>query len=166
LFLTRLEQGQLRPHLEEQNLSDLLGAIIEQMQPLAEEKEITLIEQVPPELHLQGDADHLIRLFINLIDNAIKYTPPGGEVKVQAESQKQAILIKISDTGPGIPPEHLPALFDRFYRVEDDRARSSGGAGLGLAIAYEIVRAHRGKIEAKSQPGGGATFIVSLPHPP
>jgi heavy metal sensor kinase len=165
LFLTRLEQGQLRPRLEEQDLSDLLGAIIEQMHPLAEEKEITLIEQVPPELILQGDADHLIRLFINLIDNAIKYTPPGGEVKVQTECKKQQVLIKISDTGPGIPPEHLSFLFDRFYRVEADRARSSGGAGLGLAIAYEVARAHRGKIEVQSKVGIGTIFTVHLPAP-
>jgi heavy metal sensor kinase len=163
LFLTRLEQGQLRPRLEEQDLSDLLGAIIEQMQPLAEAKEIRLVEQVPPALTLQGDADHLIRLFINLIDNAIKYTPARGEIKVQAEHQGQKILIKIRDTGPGIPLEHLPLLFDRFYRVEADRARSSGGAGLGLAMAYEIARAHGGAIEVQSEPEHGTTFTIHLP---
>jgi signal transduction histidine kinase len=164
LFLVRLEQGQLRPRLEEQDFSELLGAIIEQMHPLAEAKEITLQEQVPPELILQGDADHLIRLFINLIDNAIKYTPLGGEIKIQAERNGQNVLTRIDDSGPGIPPEHLPFLFDRFYRVEADRARSSGGTGLGLAIAYEIARAHRGSIEVASKPGSGTTFIVSLPR--
>lgn len=163
LFLARLEQGQLRPHLEEQNFSDLLGVIVGQMQLLAEEKGITLVEQVPPELMLQGDADYLIRLFINIIDNAIKYTPPGGEIKVQAARNGQNVQTRISDTGPGIPPEHLPALFDRFYRVEADRARRSGGAGLGLSIAYEIVRAHNGDISVESEPGRGTTFTVDLP---
>lgn len=163
LFLTRLEQGQLRPRLAEQDLGDLLGVIIEQMQPLAEAKEIRLVEQVPPNLMLQGDADHLIRLFINLIDNAVKYTPPGGEINVQAELQAQEVLIKISNTGPGILPEHLPLLFDRFYRAEADRARSSGGAGLGLALAYEIARAHGGTIKVQSKPGHDATFTIHLP---
>jgi heavy metal sensor kinase len=166
LFLARLEQGQLRPHLEEQDFSNLLGAIVDQMQPLAEDKGVTLIEQISSELTIQGDADHLIRLFINLLDNAIKYTPLGGQVSVRAESKGQAILTTINDTGPGISPEHLSLLFDRFYRVEGDRSRSSGGAGLGLAIAYEIARAHRGTIKVDSAPGLGSTFIVHLPTSP
>lgn len=163
LFLSRLEQGRLSPHLEEQEFSDLLGAIVEQMQPLAERKKITLAEQVSPGLTLQGDADYLIRLFINLVDNAIKYTLSGGKVTVQAARNGQNVLVSVIDTGPGIPPEHLPTLFDRFYRVEADRARTSGGAGLGLAIAYEIARAHHGDIEVESHLGQGTAFIVSLP---
>jgi heavy metal sensor kinase len=163
LFLARLEQGQLRPHLEAQDFSNLLGAIVDQMQPLAKEKGITLDEQIPPGLTLEGDADHLIRLFINIIDNAIKYTPSGGQVKVWAERQGQAIVTTIADTGPGIPPEHLALLFDRFYRVEADRSRTSGGAGLGLAIAHEIARAHQGTIEVESILGQGSTFAVQLP---
>jgi len=166
LFLARLEHGQLRPHLEAQDFSNLLGAIVDQMQPLAQDKAIALIEQIPPELTLQGDADYLIRLFINLIDNALKYTPIGGQVSVRAERAGSDILIAISDTGPGISPEHLAYLFDRFYRVEADRSRSSGGAGLGLAIAYEIARTHQGTIKVQSSPGQGSSFTVRLPISP
>lgn len=164
LFLTRLEQGQLRPEMEEQDFSDLMAAIIEQMQPLAVEKGVTLLEQIPATLLVVGDADHLIRLFINLLDNAIKYTPPDGMIDIQVEATNRYVLTRIDDSGPGIPAEHLPYLFDRYYRVDADRSRSSGGAGLGLSIAYEIARVHGGDINAESEPGGGATFIVRLPR--
>lgn len=163
LFLARLEQGQLRPHLEEQAFGDLLGAIVDQMQPLAEEKGICLVEQIAPNLTLRGDADHLIRLFINLLDNAIKYSPTGGQVNLSAERSGRYIQVAIRDSGPGIAPEHQARLFDRFYRLEADRSRDSGGAGLGLAIAAEIVRGHRGEIELQSQLEQGATFTVYLP---
>ena len=163
LFLGRLQQGQLRPRLEAIDFSSLLSAIVDQMQPLAQAKGVALIEQVPPKLTLQGDADHLIRLFINLLDNAIKHTSLGGQVRVQAERQGHKIVTTVSDTGAGIAPEHLSLLFERFYRVEADRARSSGGAGLGLAIAYEIIQAHQGTIEVASTLGQGSTFTVHLP---
>jgi heavy metal sensor kinase len=162
LFLARLEQGQLRPQRVAQDLSDLLGAIVEQMLPLAETKAVRLIEQVAPDLSLNGDADYLIRLFINLIDNAIKFTPSGGTVVIRAAATERNLAITISDSGPGIPPEHLPYLFDYFYRVEADRGRASGGSGLGLAIAAEIVRAHGGEIRVSSQVGAGTTFTVHL----
>ncbi len=166
LFLARLEQGQRRPHLEEQDFSALLGAIAEQMQPLAQAKHISLVEQISPGLTLQGDVDYLIRLMMNLLDNAIKYTPAGGQITLQANRHGRDVFIKVSDTGPGVPAEHIPALFDRFYRVAADRSRDSGGAGLGLAIAAEIVRAHQGRLEVHNRPGGGAQFVVSLPLEP
>ncbi len=166
LFLARLQQGQLRLPLEELDFSSLLGAIVDQMQPLAQAKGVTLIEQVPPKLTLHGDPDHLIRLFINLVDNAIKHTPVGGQVCVHTEHQGRKLVTAVSDTGTGIAPEHLSLLFERFYRVEADRARSSGGAGLGLAIAYEIIQAHQGAIEVASTPGYGSTFTVHLPATP
>jgi Signal transduction histidine kinase len=136
------------------------------MRPLAEDKGLVLTEEVPPDLSILGDPDHLIRLFVNLLDNAIKYTPPGGQVVLRAGKERTGVWVAISDTGPGIPPEHLPHLFERFYRVEESRSRHSGGAGLGLAIAYEIARWHGGTIEVQSEPGHGATFTVHLPSPP
>jgi heavy metal sensor kinase len=165
LFLARLEQNRLPPHLEEQEFSDLLHAIVDQMLPLAEGKGIRLVEQISPDLAVQGDADHLIRLFINLLDNAIKYTPRGGQIRIQADRNGGKVRTAISDTGPGISPEHQAQVFDRFYRAEADRSRSSGGAGLGLAIAAEIARAHRGSIEVQSKLEQGTTFSVYLPAP-
>jgi len=110
-----------------------------------------------------GDPNYLIRLFLNLVDNAHKHTPPGGRVAIQAEESATTISISVSDTGPGIPEEHTAHLFERFYRVDQARARDSGGTGLGLAIAYEITQLHKGKLEVHSKVGAGTTFIVTLP---
>lgn len=163
LFLARIDQGRLSWQPEVLNLSELLTATIEQMQPLAEEKGLVLETVISPDLSAYGDADHLIRLFLNLLDNAIKYTPAGGRVTVEAERDGASMCIAVRDTGPGIPPGDIPHLFERFYRVETDRSRETGGAGLGLAIAYEIVRQLGGHIDVHSGPGRGTVFMVHLP---
>jgi heavy metal sensor kinase len=163
LVLTRLEQGDLPWQPEILNLGDLLAAIAEQLQPLAAAKQVKLLMRCETDLLVSGAADHLIRLFLNLVDNAIKYTPPGGRVTIQAEATASQAYIAISDTGSGIAPEHLPRLFERFYRVTTDRSRDAGGAGLGIAIAHEIARWHHGSIEAHSGSGHGTTFSVRLP---
>lgn len=168
LFMARLDQRRFNRQAELINMRDFLGAVIDQIRPLAANKAITLTEAVPENLVMQGDIDLLIRLFLNLLDNAVKYTPVNGRVSVAARQIDDQLSISISDTGPGIPPEHLPHLFERFYRVESDRARRGnngdrGGAGLGLAIAYEIARAHGGRLEVSSQPGQGTTFTFSCP---
>ncbi|MCI0575066.1 MAG: ATP-binding protein [Chloroflexi bacterium] len=167
LFMARLDQGQFRPQTERIELADFMAAVMDQVRPLAEAKAITLVESIPPGLTLQGDLDLLIRLHLNLLDNAVKYTPAGGRVTVQAERMGTQVIVSVSDTGPGIPAEHLPHLFERFYRVEGDRARGwrdngQGGAGLGLAIAYEIARAHGGHLAVQSEVGRGTTFVVYL----
>jgi heavy metal sensor kinase len=166
LFLARLDQRRLPWQPQELDLSDLLGTVVEQMQPLADVKDLRLETTMEPGLVIQGDPDHLIRLFLNLLDNAIKYTPPGGHVTLRAGKEERGVWVAISDTGPGIPAEHLPHLFERFYRVEKARSRESGGAGLGLAIAYEIARWHGGTIEAQNEPGHGTIFTVHLPFEP
>ena len=166
LFLARLDQRRLPWQPQALDLSDLLSAVMEQMRPLASASGLALTEEVPPGLSILGDPDHLIRLFLNLLDNAVKYTPPGGQVTLRAGLERTGVWVAISDTGPGIPPEHLPHVFERFYRVEEARSRESGGAGLGLAIAYEITRWHGGTVEVRSEPGHGATFTVHLPFQP
>jgi len=167
LFLARLNQGHLRSSPSVLVLSDLLDTILEQAQPLAEMRHITLIGDIPSGLSIYGDLDYLIRLFLNLLDNAIKYTPMGGQVTVHAENKgADKVCVAVSDTGAGIPPESLPHLFERFYRVETDRSRSTGGAGLGLAIAWEIARAHGGTLSVQSKLGLGTTFTVHLPVQP
>jgi len=172
LFMARLDHREGGPPLDAIALSDLLAALVDQVRPLAEAKAIVLAESVPPGLMVKGDMDLLIRLFLNLLDNAIKYTPSAGKIKVQAEKRADRICVSISDTGPGIPPEQLPHLFERFYRVERDRVRHSGqhfqaqgGAGLGLAIAQEIARAHGGTLTVQSDLGKGSTFTFCMPVP-
>jgi len=165
LFLSRSDQNQnsFQPALV--NLRELLDVLIEQLQPLAEEKELKLIAQISNEAFVYGDHDHLTRLFMNLMENALKYTPPNGKITVTAIKKSDEIQISVHNTGPGISQEHLPHLFERFYRVDEDRSSQTGGSGLGLAIAHEIVNKHGGEIEAQSEPGKGVTFIIHLPAP-
>lgn len=168
LFMARLDGGELRRTLTNIELADFMGAVVDQMQPLAAAKSVTLVAELPAGLTLRGDMDLLIRLYLNLLDNAIKFTPPGGQVTVRGEQQDEQIVVSVHDTGPGIPAEHLPHLFERFYRVEDgrarDRANGQGGAGLGLAIAYEIARFHGGVLTVQSEPGRGTTIAARLPR--
>jgi len=163
LFLSRLDQGRMFWRQEPINLSDLLRVAVEQISTLADEKGITLSDSLEDTLWVRGDQDHLIRLFLNLLDNALKYTPAGGKVRVTARREGSEVRVAVSDTGPGIPAEALPHLFDRFFRVDADRSRRTGGAGLGLAIAYEIARRHGGTLTVQSREGEGTTFVVWLP---
>jgi signal transduction histidine kinase len=177
LFMARLEQCQRHDPPEEIRVSDLLAALADQVQPLAADKAIALDDHLSPGLDVLGREDLLIRLFTNLLDNAIKYTPSGGRVMLRAWQEDGYVHVDVSDTGPGIAPEHLPHLFERFYRVEGSRVRVQdggllvgeegtpvyGGAGLGLAIAQEIARGHGGSLTVRSTPGAGSTFKVWLP---
>ncbi len=163
LLLSRLEQGHRYADQDLIDLSDLLAAVAVQAQPLADLAGLSFRTFIVPNLLIQGSPDHLIRLFLNLVDNAIKYTPAPGRVSVVAVIQQSCIRVDISDTGVGIAPEHLPHLFERFYRVEKSRSRATGGTGLGLSIAQEIVHQHHGTITVQSQPGHGTNFTVSFP---
>lgn len=165
LLLSRLGLSN-RPHAWTLiNLSDLVLATLDQMSPLAEAKGITVETHVPSEpLEVTGDFDQLIRLLLNLLDNAVKYTPAGGVIRVEVASRDPEVTtVTVSNSGPGFPPEDEARVFDRFYRVNEDRSRDRGGSGLGLAIAHEIARGHGGSIEASSQPGAMTVFTVKLP---
>ena len=143
------------------NLSDILTDVCESRHPLAVSKKLHLNHEIQNDLYISGDIDALIRAFVNLIDNAIKYTEAGG-IRVQAVQCKDHNLeIIISDTGRGILPEYIPHIFERFYRV--DESRTTQGFGLGLAIVQEIVRAHQGTIEVSSQVGVGTVFRLTFP---
>ena len=172
LFLARLDHKGRQEPTDEIVLSDLLAALLDQVGPLAGAKAITLVESIAPGLSLNGNMDLLIRLFLNLLDNAIKYTPSGGQIKVLAEKRADRLCVDVSDSGPGIAPDQLPHLFERFYRVQGDRARrqgphvqAQGGAGLGLAIAQEIAHVHGGSLTVQSQVGQGSTFTFCVPIP-
>src|SRR5205823_13572947 len=110
-----------------------------------------------------GDRERIHQVLFNLLDNAVRYTPPGGEVVVAARREGARCVVRVEDTGPGIPPEHLPFLFERFYRVDQARSRGEGGTGIGLAIARSVVEAHGGRIWAESEVGRGSVFTFELP---
>jgi signal transduction histidine kinase len=159
LQLARGEQG-LKLQKEEIDLGLLLPDVADSLRPLAENKHLTLTCNLPASLIISGDTDHLIRLFVNLLDNAIKYTE-NGTITLSARPSEDQAIIEVVDTGIGIPAEHLPHIFKRLYTV--DPARSSGGAGLGLSIAQQIVQAHGGRIEVQSAARTGTKFTVYLP---
>ena len=160
--LLRLARGQAcQVSLRETvSITNLLRDVSDSLRPLAEAKGLTLTCDVPDGLALLGDSDALIRLFANLLDNAVKYTERGG-IDVNARADDKEMHITVTDTGIGISSEHLPHIFDRFYRV--DQARSGRGAGLGLAIALDITRAHDGALTVDSTPGVGTKLTVYLP---
>lgn len=143
------------------DLSTLIQDVTDSLRPLAEAKNLSLNCETPANLTVWGDRDELIRLLVNLLDNALKYTDH-GEIWVKATQSDRHVQIQVMDTGIGIAAEHLPHIFDRFYRI--DTSRTQRGAGLGLAIAKEIVQAHRGEIEAASKIGQGTVFTVKFPR--
>jgi len=161
LLLTHLEQTTL--NTQSVNIDNLLEILIESFQPRAEEKSITLTDDISPDLIILGDSDYITSLFMNLLDNAFKYTPRNGKVVVEAWKEENQVCIMITNNGQGIPQEALPYLFQRFYRVENDIDKHRSGVGLGLAIAEEIVRLHKGTITVDSQPFNYTGFKVSLP---
>jgi heavy metal sensor kinase len=174
LFMARFDQSHQHEPTTRIDIGELLASVVDQVRHVAAEKKLTLDTDLPPHLIIVGKMDLLIRLFINLIDNAIKYTPTGESIHVSAERDSGFVRILVRDTGIGIAAEHLPHLFERFYRVEVGRARrvelnderyiqDHGGAGLGLAIAYEIAQVHGGQLMVESVIGKGTTFICRLP---
>lgn len=160
--LLALARGDLQPMelYETVDLSILLEDVTESLRPLAESKGLDLTCKTANSLTVRGESDGLIRLFINLLDNAIKYTEHGS-VSVSARREGTLVNVEISDTGIGIPVSHLPYVFERFYRVE--QSRSKRGTGLGLSLAKQIATRHGGSIKVQSEPSRGTTFIVRLP---
>ena len=166
LFLSRTDQQQLSFEPVDFDLREWLEILVEQIEPLAREKGLKISLNIPENLSIYGDSDLLIRLFLNILENALKYTPMGGQITITALKVPEEIQVLIHNTGPDISQEHLPHLFERFYRVEADRSSQTGGSGLGLAIAREIVRLHRGEIDMQSEPSHGVTVTVHLPNRP
>lgn len=164
LFLARHE-GRLNPKdLRSVEIVGLLQHLSDEYQLIASEKELTIITELPSqEITLLADRDLLQQAIKNLLDNACKYTPEGGTVKLKMFTQMRRVSIQVIDNGVGIPSEDLPNIFERFYRVDSSRTRSSGGFGLGLAIAQQIVKAHSGEITVASKVNEGTTFQVCLP---
>ncbi len=157
LTLSRLESiGQIMAHGREPvDLSALAQRAVEMLASAAREKRIRLEVSEQPLPRIKGDADGLERLLVNLLDNAIKYNRPGGEVQLRLAVADGKAVIAVSDTGIGIPPEALGRIFERFYRVDKGRAREEGGTGLGLAIVKHLAQSHGGYVEVESRMGRG-----------
>ena len=163
LILTKLESGEERIRREEVDLRLLIEEVFELLEPQAVEHSVSLLNLVEESFKVKGDWDKLFLLFKNLVDNAIKYNKQGGKVEIKAYTKGNYSVIEVSDTGIGIPKEHLPFIFERFYRVEPSRSRERGGTGLGLSIVKHIALSHGGKVEVESKEGEGSTFRVYLP---
>lgn len=144
-------------------LAPLVQDLVKELTPLAEDRKIQLAVDAQPVPLVEGDAGRLTQLLINLLDNALAHTPPDGRITVRVRPSREHIVIEVEDTGPGIAPEHLPRLFERFYRADPARARESGGTGLGLAIVKEIAEAHGGTVGVESTLGKGSVFTITLP---
>ena len=165
LSLTRADAGQISPVLAEVGIADLIGGVVEQVRPLAIDRQVGLQLDDGPLVAIHADEDLMLHLMLNLLDNAIKNTPSGGQVIVGWSTSGSQVEVRVQDTGAGIASEHIPFLFDRFYRVDKGRNRVEGGVGLGLAISRWIAQAHGGSIQVESAPGEGSTFTVLIPMP-
>jgi heavy metal sensor kinase len=164
LTLARADAGKAILERSALNLSDVVREVSGQAEKLAEQKGISLACEAPQEpVTVSGDRGTLRRLLIVLLDNAVKYTPAGGKVRISVNHEAQRAVVEVRDSGVGINEADLPHIFERFYRSDKSRSRDSGGAGLGLSIAKWIVEAHRGAIQVESQPERGSTFRVLLP---
>ena len=165
LALSRMEQenGTEEVHLSVGRIKDVIQTAIQVCQPKAAARDITISVDAAEDLNANLDATLLEQAFVNLIDNAVKYSDDGSQVRITAGQKKREVTIEFVDQGSGIPNKHLPRLFERFYRVDKARSRKLGGTGLGLAIVKHIVQAHGGHITVESSLGQGSTFTVHLP---
>jgi two-component system, OmpR family, phosphate regulon sensor histidine kinase PhoR len=179
LSLSRIELAAHQPPRERCDPGEAVSYAVDRMRPAAEQGRVDLVAEMPIDLPpVLGDADQLHQLFVNLIDNAIKYGGEGTTVRVTAAvlpaapadsgaaAGRPCVRVAVADQGPGIAPEHLPRLTERFYRVEGGRSRRQRGTGLGLAIVKHILRRHQGHLAIDSRPGVGSTFAVLLPTVP
>lgn len=162
--LSLAEVGRLSLHRTEVDLASMIAELAENMEPVASAKSIRLSANVAPNLpRINADADRIRQVLVNLIANGLQYTPPNGQVSIEARLDAGQLYIAVSDTGPGIAAADLPHLFDRFYRTDKARTRATGGTGLGLAIVRSLVTLHGGQVTVQSEPGQGSRFSISLP---
>jgi heavy metal sensor kinase len=167
LLIARTDSGAAQLRTSDMDLTQTVREACLQAMALFQAKRIKFDSELPDHpIAVRGDAQALRRLFLILIDNAVKYTPSDGSVKVSACEVNDTTVVTVTDTGIGVPPEDLPHIFERFYRVDKARSREQGGVGLGLSIAHWIVEAHGGQIQVESDLGRGTAFEVSFPMGP
>ena len=164
LDLAQLESGQLSMARDPLSLTGLTRKVYHKLEPLARDARLHFSLALPgEEILVLGDRDRLEQVLINLLSNAFRFTPEGGRISLEVEVDEGHARVKVVDTGPGIPQEDLPFVWERFYKVEKSRARESGGTGLGLSIVKNIVEAHGGTVAVQSKLGAGSTFSFTIP---
>jgi signal transduction histidine kinase len=163
-LLALADAGELQIVRVPTQFREILQRVIAHIHPTLEEKQIALEAQIADDLPTVAvDPQRIEQVLLNLLDNACRYTPPGGKIVLSAYREDGAVHVSVRDGGPGIAPEDLPHIFERFYRGDKSRARSSGGTGLGLSIAKALIEAHGGRIWAENAPQGGACFHFTVP---
>ena len=163
LTLVNMDSGEMRLRLSDIELDEMLAETVKRLTPLANNRDINLTLEANAAPVVEGDSSKMQQVFYNIIDNAIKYTPAGGKVRVELSENAKSAVIKVSDTGIGIPQSEIAHIFDRFYRVDKARSRETGGTGLGLSIVSQIVQLHGGQVSVQSVEDKGSVFTVTLP---
>jgi len=161
--ISRLDAGEAQAEWVQFDLGELAANTADQMSLLAEDKHIRISVDVQKRVSIRGDRARLKQVIVNLLDNAIKYTPKNGSVQLRVKPENGHALLEVLDDGVGIPNDALPHIFERFFRVDKTRSRDPGGAGLGLSIVKSICTAHGAEVQVQSQPGAGSQFRVKLP---
>jgi signal transduction histidine kinase len=161
--ISRLDAGDAQAESVKFDLGKLASSTSDQMSLLGEDKNIKITCAAANDVWIEGDRARMKQVVVNLLDNAIKYTPQGGAVGLNVRTRDGKAVLEVTDNGIGIPTDSLPRVFERFYRVDEARSRELGGAGLGLSIVKSICVAHHGHVEASSSPGNGSVFRVELP---
>ncbi len=164
LSLVDLDKEKLHINYKTTYMNFLLEKVVNRMKPLADKKRIRLSLKLEEKIQIKVDSEKIQQAIINIIDNAIKYTPEGGRVQVSLYSQGKWCVTEVKDNGIGIPENSLTQIFDRFYRVDKARSRKTGGTGLGLSISQQIVSLHQGVIEVESEVGKGSIFYIKIPN--
>jgi two-component system phosphate regulon sensor histidine kinase PhoR len=164
LDLSRIESGKMKMEFLPTDILRVIKRTVAVVDNQAKAKAISISLDLPPDLpKVLADENRLAQVILNLLDNAIKYTPDGGKVSISAFLKGGFVQVDVSDTGVGIPEKDLPRIFERFYRVDKARSRELGGTGLGLSIVKHIVQAHGGEVWVKSELGRGSTFSFTIP---
>jgi heavy metal sensor kinase len=164
LVLAREDSKTYRSRFEAVDLGKLASDVADVLRPVSEESGQALACEAEPEVLVRGDRTILRQAIVNLVDNAIRYTPRGGSIELRVHAEDGAAEVSVADSGPGIAPEHREKVFERFYRIETDRSRVTGGAGLGLPIARWAVDLHGGRLDLESEIGRGSTFRIRMPR--
>ncbi|OPY58969.1 MAG: Sensor histidine kinase YycG [Pelotomaculum sp. PtaU1.Bin035] len=163
LDLALIESGEVRWELNPIDVTSLVSRVLLKLKPQMELQQVEVEQAIPGDLTLMlGNEDRIEQVLTNLVENAVRYSPPGSTISVRSAERKGKITVEVADRGPGIPPEDLPHIWERFHRVEKSRSRSLGGTGLGLAIARQIIEAHGGQVDVQSEVGRGSTFSFTL----